>query len=354
MTAQIPSWDITSSHMVTQVPETHDPNILAKTSFYKDLRHSDPNFLANLALPQPPSEGFQLSQSGPPPRGPTYNGETEYPWQQTRRINAEGLHVIQLDGPRDIEANKAAAHTSGRRRCPGGSNWKWVVCALLCVCIVVGLCVAIPVYLHQQHRGDSPTAANHTTTNHLVTGSPLTVSSLLAIAPASNTCAGATHSLECKTAQEALAPILASFATYKITDPAIQAAVVSTIAMESGDFKYAHHYFPSSVPGQGTRNMQSAAYNLEYAQSIPDLAGKLEAAQAAGPEHILDLLTSNSDYDFGSAAWYLTSQCDKGVVSGLSKAGTAAFDAYLGCIGATGSAQRTEYYTTALKTFGVA
>lgn len=61
-----------------------------------------------------------------------------------------------------------------------------------------------------------------------------------------------------------------------------------------------------------------------------------------------------SDHDFGSAAWYLTSQCDKDVVSGLSKPGTANFDAYLGCIGATGSAQRTEYYTNALKAFGVA
>lgn len=75
----------------------------------------------------------------------------------------------------------------------------------------------------------------------------------------------------------------ASFATYNITDPVTQAAVISTIAMESGDFKYVHHYFPSPVSGQGTRNMQSEAYNLGYAQSISELADRLEAAQAAGP-----------------------------------------------------------------------
>lgn len=44
-----------------------------------------------------------------------------------------------------------------------------------------------------------------------------------------------------------------------------------------------HHYFPSPVSGQGTRNMQSEAYNLGYAQSISELADRLEAAQAAGP-----------------------------------------------------------------------
>jgi len=347
MTSHIPSWDITSSHMVSQVPETHDPNLLTKTSFYKGLRHTDPNFSAKLAHPQPPSEGFQLSQSGPPPPGPVYNGETCYPWQQTRRINDEGLDVIQLDNTRDLEANKSAGVANRPRRC-ARLGWKWAMCVSLCVGMVVALCVAIPLYLHEKHRGNPVTTANHHPTD-----SHITVASLLAIAPTSDTCAGATHPLECKTAQEALAPILASFATYKITDPATQAAVVSTIAMESGDFKYSHHYFPNPVAGQGTRNMQSAAYNLEYAQSIPELAGRLDAARAAGPEDVTDLLINSPEYDFGSAAWFLTSQCDKGVVNGLSKVGPATFSAYLGCIGAAGSAQRTEYYTTALKAFGV-
>ncbi len=49
------------------------------------------------------------------------------------------------------------------------------------------------------------------------------------------------------------------------------------------------------------------------------------------------------DYDFGSAAWFWSSQCDNGIVSGLSKAGTAAFDAYLGYIGTIPSAERREY-----------
>ncbi len=342
--------------MASQVPETRDSDLIAKTSFYKGFRHQDKNSLAKLALLQPPSEKSQLSQSGPTP-APTYNGRTTFPWQQQRRIDTEGLHVIHLDGSRDLEANSRKGEPSRLQRCATKLklNWKWAVCILLFVSIVVGLCVAVPMYLHQKHRGDRPTAANELTrTQQLATVSSLTAASLLTIAPSSDTCSGATHPLECKTAEEALAPILASFATYKITDPATQAAVVSTIAMESGDFKYSHHYFPFPVPGQGTRNMQSAAYNLDYARSIPGLAGELEAAQAAGPENVIDLLLSHPEYDFGSAAWFLTAQCDDGVVSGLAKAGTEAFDAYVGCIGASASAQRTEYYTNALKAIGLA
>lgn len=99
--------------------------------------------------------------------------------------------------------------------------------------------------------------------------------------------------------------------------------------------------------------MQSAAYNLKYAQSIPELARELPAAQAAGAENVTSLLISYANYDFGSAAWFLTSQCDAGVVSGLAKPGTAVFNAYLGCIGTSPSDQRTQYYTKALKAFGI-
>lgn len=183
----------------------------------------------------------------------------------------------------------------------------------------------------------------------------LTKETLLAIAPTSKSCAGAEHPLECRTAGEAVNPIVASFDTYKITDPATKAAVISTIVLESGEFKYAHHYFPSYVDGQGTRNMQSAKFNLEYAKSIPNLVRTEEykAAEAAGPENVTSLLIYYSNYDFGSAAWFLTSQCEPDVVSGLAKAGTKSFNAYLDCIGTKADAERTKYYNNALKAFGV-
>ncbi|KAL6720683.1 hypothetical protein ACLMJK_002608 [Lecanora helva] len=183
----------------------------------------------------------------------------------------------------------------------------------------------------------------------------LTAASLLTIAPKSNSCpaAGAKYANECRTAAQALAPIQASFQTYKITDPATQAAVISTIAFESGDFKYAIHHFPSDNPGQGTRNMQSAKFNEQYADSIPELKGAVAGAKAAGPNGIVNLLVHYADYDFGSAAWFLTSQCEKGVVEGLKKPGDAAFKAYLGCIGTSPTDDRSQYYKRALAAYGL-
>ena len=99
--------------------------------------------------------------------------------------------------------------------------------------------------------------------------------------------------------------------------------------------------------------MQSKDFNLKYAQSIPALSGKLAAAQAAGPDGVVSLLIAYSDYDFGSAAWFLTSQCTPDVVSGLKKAGSASFGAYLDCIGTTATDDRTAYYNRALAALGV-
>lgn len=101
--------------------------------------------------------------------------------------------------------------------------------------------------------------------------------------------------------------------------------------------------------------MQSAKFNLEYAKSISKLAPTEEfaAAEAAGPENVTSLLISYKNYDFGSAAWFLTSQCEPDVVSGLAKAGTSSFNAYLDCIGTKADAERTKYYNNALKALGV-
>ncbi|KAI4155349.1 MAG: hypothetical protein L6R39_001271 [Caloplaca ligustica] len=121
---------------------------------------------------------------------------------------------------------------------------------------------------------------------------------LLAIAPKAGTCDGAPSPAECKTADEALSFINQSFRTYGITSLGEAAAVISIMAFESGDFKYNVNHFPG-VPGQGTRNMQSPAFNLQYAQSIPALKDKLAAA-GGDPKTVLALLTANEEYDFVS------------------------------------------------------
>ena len=179
-----------------------------------------------------------------------------------------------------------------------------------------------------------------------------TESQLLSIAPKSSSCANADFPSECRTATQAVGPITASFATYGLNTPGEQAAILSTMAFESDDFQYQISHFPGT-PGQGTRNMQSPKYNLMYAQSIPALGPYLQKTDISDPNAVLDLLTTYIDYDFGSAAWFLTSQCDQSVRGGLQSGSAAGFSAYIACIGTAETSDRNAYYQRAVTALGV-
>lgn len=176
---------------------------------------------------------------------------------------------------------------------------------------------------------------------------------LLAIVPKSSSCPSTgQYSDECVTATIATGPINKSFSTYSISTPGEAAALIATMAYESGSFEYCIHHFPGPVPGQGTRNMQGYTFNLQYAQSISALSGVLAGAEATGPDAVLQLLIENADYDFGSAAWFYTSQCGASVKSGLQAGTQAGWEAYVGCIGAEFSDDRTALWTTAMQVLG--
>ncbi|KAI4183927.1 MAG: hypothetical protein L6R41_005105 [Letrouitia leprolyta] len=179
-----------------------------------------------------------------------------------------------------------------------------------------------------------------------------TVSALLAVVPKANTCTGAPSPPECKTAEEAAPFINKSFRIYGIASPGEAAAVIGIMAFESGDFKYNVNHFPGT-PGQGTRNMQYPQYNLKYAQSIPALKDKLAAA-GTDPKAILSLLTANGEYDFGSAAWFLTTQCSETVRAGLKTGSLAGWQAYITqCIQTTTTPERQAYWQKAAKMMGL-
>ena len=181
----------------------------------------------------------------------------------------------------------------------------------------------------------------------------LNESQLVSIAPKSSSCSSAPFPKECRTAAQAVGPISASFVTYNVTTPAEQAAILSTMAFESGEFQYQINHYPGT-PGQGTRNMQSPKYNLMYAQSIPALAPYLKEIQTSNVTAVLDLLIQYTNYDFGSAAWFLTSQCSESVRSELQSGSTAGFSAYIGCIGTTETSDRDAYHQRAMTALGVA
>ncbi|KAL8642833.1 MAG: hypothetical protein Q9228_000529 [Teloschistes exilis] len=174
-----------------------------------------------------------------------------------------------------------------------------------------------------------------------------TSGSLLDIAPKAGTCAGAKFPNECKTAAEAAPFINQAFHTYCITTPGEAAAILSTMAFETVDFKYNVNHFPG-VPGQGTRNMQSPQFNLLYAQSL-----KL-AVDGSDPKAVLAQLTVNPAYDFGSAAWFLTTQCNDTVRSGLKTGKLEGWQAYITeCLHTTVTPERQAYWERAAKVMGV-
>lgn len=167
-----------------------------------------------------------------------------------------------------------------------------------------------------------------------------TAKSILAVAPETATCDSSLP--ECATAAVAAPNIAISFYNFGITSFGAQAAILSLILFESGSFKYSRNHFPApGKPGQGTRNMQSPAYNLKYAQWLASVckncgisADQVAAADKSGPADVLALVNGDQ-WGFGSASWFLKTQCDASILAGLADASEVSWEAYIGCIGTT-------------------
>lgn len=206
-----------------------------------------------------------------------------------------------------------------------------------------------------------------------VTGTPITTrqtsatsqiaaSQILQIAPTSHTCDSAPYPSECATASQAAPYLITAFQTHSITNPAQIAAILSLQAFETNDFKYSINHFPApGRPGQGTRNMQMAAYNLLYARSIPELLQKLEAITTAesvdGLTHdqlnaVRELVLPDA-YSWGSGAWFFSTQCEDAVKMATETPGEVGFAAYMGCVGTEVTSDRLAYYDRALKAFAL-
>ncbi|KAJ5326322.1 uncharacterized protein N7506_009424 [Penicillium brevicompactum] len=190
-----------------------------------------------------------------------------------------------------------------------------------------------------------------TTAAPISTRDTLTEAQLISIAPKSSSCDDAPAEGECATAKQAAQFTSQSFDTYKVTSKAEQAAVISLMAFESDDFKYNKNHYPG-VAGQGTRNMQFPEFNKKYAASIPALKDKI--AGVSDPADLLDLLRNDGATDFGSGAWFLTTQCSKDVRSALADGSEAGWQKYTTeCVGTTVTDDRKAYWQRAVKALGV-
>lgn len=178
----------------------------------------------------------------------------------------------------------------------------------------------------------------------------LSAKNLIAIAPATASCAGADFPEECADASQAAVAINKSFKTYGIKSTGEQAALVAYMLFESGDFKYSKNHFPGR-PGQGTRMMAMPPFVKLYATSAVG-AEAVAAAEAPGGDAalnaVLALVNSDDEKSFGSAAWFLSSQCTPEVRAGLAAETVDGWHNFLtACVGTTAAPERDNSWVAA-------
>lgn len=101
------------------------------------------------------------------------------------------------------------------------------------------------------------------------------------------------------------------------------------------------------------RNMQSPSFNKKYASSLPALKDKLPSVTNS-PADLLDLLRSDGAMDFGSGAWFLTTQCSKEVRAALADGSETGWQRYISdCVGTSVTEERKAYWERAVKALGV-
>ena len=167
---------------------------------------------------------------------------------------------------------------------------------------------------------------------------------LLVIAPKSSSCASASFKDECVTANDAAQPIIASFSKYGLSTPGEQAALLSWMAFESGDFEYNKNHFPG-VPGQGMRCMISPSFVQEFAFSV-----QVQNADPAGL--VQDLLKAGHEWD--ACSWFYKTKCSAEIQTGVQSGTKAGNDAFItSCVSTTNTQDRQAGWVTAAKALGL-
>ncbi|PTB62313.1 hypothetical protein BBK36DRAFT_1144752 [Trichoderma citrinoviride] len=177
------------------------------------------------------------------------------------------------------------------------------------------------------------------------------------IAPTATSCADTSPSSECRTAEQAAPFIAKSMSDYGIYTTPEMAAIVSLMALESGEFKYKHNISPGRA-GQGTANMQMAQFNLAYAMSIPALKDKVSQFTTVDGLADADLnsilaLVQPDEYNFASGAWYYKTYCESTVQAAFNANPDDGFTKYMACVGAAVSDDRLAYWNKAKEAFGI-
>lgn len=192
----------------------------------------------------------------------------------------------------------------------------------------------------------SPTPAKDTAPS----AGSLSADTIKKIMPLSGSCAGRDPQAgSCRTADQAAAPLAKAFGTYGITSKGAQAANLALIAYESGQMMYKVGLDPAT-PGKGTYAVMMPPNVKKYAEQ---LFGADAVTKAATPVAILALVNANDDDAFGSASWYMSTQCPD-IQKQFDGNVDTAWTAYIStCVGGSDLAGRQPFWDAAKTAFGI-
>jgi hypothetical protein len=188
----------------------------------------------------------------------------------------------------------------------------------------------------------------------------ITAAQVLAIAPQSASCdPTAQFADECRTNVQAAPFINDAFNQFSLNTVGEQAAVLSLMAFETGQFEFDRNHFPApGNPGQGTRNLMNFPFIYQYALNTTSTAAQAQQIVAdpstATPDQMNAVLALvlPDELSFASGAWFLKESgggCTDDIVQGLQAATLSGWQNYITtCVGTTVTSDRQSLYETAL------
>lgn len=153
------------------------------------------------------------------------------------------------------------------------------ICSLLAL---AGATLALPT---------PTTNTNNDAPHHLATRTLSPIQVLTAIMPSSTSCSG--RGDQCVTGEVALTHLQSGMDNYGVTSKMEQAGILALVAYESEELMYKRNTDATAAAGgKGTSNEQSGTYNLEFANTFPELE-----SLGLTTSNVLDHITANK-YNF--------------------------------------------------------
>ncbi|KAJ7162171.1 hypothetical protein C8R46DRAFT_1103752 [Mycena filopes] len=179
-------------------------------------------------------------------------------------------------------------------------------------------------------------------------------------------CSAAQFPPECRTAEQAAPLVNQAFKTYKIVTDGEKAALLSLMIFETNNFEFDINH-SLNTPGQGTRNLMTFPFILQYALDTPSVAVQAQRLVGANDDpstipadtqnEIRALVLQPDILSFSSAMWFYThSGLDKtgctttpGMVDGLKSATVTGWENYITkCVFTTVADERRAVYNATL------